>query len=217
MMDFLRALAPNVGHHSTRASVVLPPRFAERRPLTHTLDVAAATEAIEPASRVEPNSRVRLESYVESERSDQPVEHRSSRPATADIAPVTTATPRELPRPLAGPLSARPAEAKSELSEPGPAARLVRGPRPDAVLQPITAVAPSAKAQFAPLSPTAVAARSTHERHARPVVHVTIDRIEVRASSPPQAPPPARRRATAPRVSLSEYLRAGARRHGGEP
>jgi hypothetical protein len=58
----------------------------------------------------------------------------------------------------------------------------------------------------APLSEAVVAGRTTVEREPRPVVNVTIDRIEVRASrdTPPQ--PPQRRAKAQSSVSLADYL-----------
>jgi hypothetical protein len=53
-----------------------------------------------------------------------------------------------------------------------------------------------------------LAARPLRAREA-PVVHVTIDRIEVRAPAPaaPAAPPPARRKPLPCGDSLSDFLR----------
>ena len=68
----------------------------------------------------------------------------------------------------------------------------------------------------APLSPAAVATRGAQRENHRPVIHVTIDRIDVRAAASSPAALPVKRRAAAPRTSLSEYLRAGANRSGGE-
>jgi hypothetical protein len=78
----------------------------------------------------------------------------------------------------------------------------------------VTAQAPSAAP--APLSPAAVATRGAQREHHRPVIHVTIDRIDVRAAASSPAALPVKPRAAAPRTSLSEYLRAGANRSGGE-
>lgn len=62
----------------------------------------------------------------------------------------------------------------------------------------------------APLSEEAVASRQLEPVASQPVIHVTIDRIEVRA---PAAPAPRARASAAPSVSLSEYLRRG--KHAG--
>jgi hypothetical protein len=47
---------------------------------------------------------------------------------------------------------------------------------------------------------------------AAPVIRVSIGRIEVRAAQPAPAPPPQPRPGGAPRLSLDDYLRSGARR-----
>lgn len=60
-----------------------------------------------------------------------------------------------------------------------------------------------------PLSEAALATRTTQAREQRPVIHVTIDRIEVRApASPERRAAPVKPRAASPTVSLSDYLRA---------
>jgi len=74
----------------------------------------------------------------------------------------------------------------------------------------------AARAQ-APLSAATVASRIVSRVEERPIVHVTIDRIEVRAPASPQhATPRAKTRANLPRLSLGDYLR-GARRPGDAP
>jgi hypothetical protein len=59
----------------------------------------------------------------------------------------------------------------------------------------------------APLSAAMVAGRATAVREQAPVVHVTIDRLDVRA--PAQAEPARQRPRAQPTVSLSDYLRQG--------
>lgn len=59
-----------------------------------------------------------------------------------------------------------------------------------------------------PLSAAAVASRATVEPDTRPIVHVTIDRIDVRAPRDAAKPESAPKRAKAqPEVSLADYLR----------
>jgi hypothetical protein len=65
-------------------------------------------------------------------------------------------------------------------------------------------------ARAAPLSDTAVASRMSTSRDERPIIHVTIDRIDVRAPAPDKPGTAVRRPRAEPAVSLSEYLRRGA-------
>jgi hypothetical protein len=64
----------------------------------------------------------------------------------------------------------------------------------------------------APLSDGAVAGRAETHRPPAPVIHVTIDRIDVRAPAPPRPAPPARRAPAEPSLSLSDFLAAGSPR-----
>jgi hypothetical protein len=62
----------------------------------------------------------------------------------------------------------------------------------------------------APISHAALATHMSPLAGPRPVIHVTIDRIDVRAPAVPREPAaPRKSRAAAPSVSLSAYLRAG--------
>lgn len=63
----------------------------------------------------------------------------------------------------------------------------------------------------APLSERALAGRIERPRQADPVIHVTIDRIDVRAPAVPRPAPAARRTPAEPSVSLSDFLRGGPR------
>ncbi|MGI6853770.1 hypothetical protein [Mesorhizobium sp. 1B3] len=63
-------------------------------------------------------------------------------------------------------------------------------------------------ARSAPISPAALASRVTAERELRPVVTITIDRIEVRAPREALPQPPARRPRPEPSQSLADYLEA---------
>jgi hypothetical protein len=70
----------------------------------------------------------------------------------------------------------------------------------------ILAIDRASPTRSAPLSQAVVASRTAVERETRPVVNVTIDRIEVRAprDTPPQ--PPQRHAKAQPSVSLADYL-----------
>ena len=92
---------------------------------------------------------------------------------------------------------------------------------PGVVAQPALAdrvepVEPPATSVAAPLSDAALRARAGSTADRRPIIHVTIDRIDVRApASPPVAQPAPRSRVTSPRVSLADYLRGETGRAGG--
>jgi hypothetical protein len=63
----------------------------------------------------------------------------------------------------------------------------------------------------APLSDAIVAGRTTAAQHGGPVIHVTIDRIDVLAPSSPRPVAEQRRARSQPMVSLSDYLRESGR------
>ena len=100
-----------------------------------------------------------------------------------------------------------PAQAPAQpLTQRRAAAAALAPPRPAWLLaaepgQPLSAAALQART---PDAATAMAAPA-------PILHVTIDRIEVRAVVAAPRPAPAQRQPTAPAVSLADYLRAGAR------
>lgn len=60
-----------------------------------------------------------------------------------------------------------------------------------------------------PLSDAALASRSPRFRPLDPVIHVTIDRIDVRAPAPAPEKPTSRRPRMEPSVTLSDFLRGG--------
>jgi hypothetical protein len=82
-------------------------------------------------------------------------------------------------------------------------------PRP-ARRAPAAAVLPTRMASTAtPISQAALASHARQQDDHRAVIHVTIDRIEVRAPAAPHGPAPASRpRAATPTMSLGDYLRA---------
>jgi len=77
--------------------------------------------------------------------------------------------------------------------------------------KPTTRSPPLPVTRAAPLSGAVFAGRMTAARDERPVVHVTIDRIEVRAPAPQKPAAEQRRPRLQPTVSLSDYLRESAR------
>jgi hypothetical protein len=98
---------------------------------------------------------------------------------------------------------------------PAPLPRLREaGPvRSTSVQAPRRAQTPAASpTPLAPLSDGAIAGRTETRRTPAPVIHVTIDRIDVRAPAPPRPAPPTRRAPAEPSLSLSEFLAAGSPR-----
>jgi hypothetical protein len=61
----------------------------------------------------------------------------------------------------------------------------------------------------APLTDAAVAGRTMSVREEGPVIHVTVDRLDVRAAVPAKAAAEPQRARPLPAVSLSDYLRGG--------
>jgi hypothetical protein len=118
--------------------------------------------------------------------------------------------------------SSRPAlpnDAAAQPADAKPSAQIDRAePQPHSNLQPAPALlamqsGPRFRAEppQAPLSDAALAGRSIAARERPSIVQVTIDRIDVRAPSSPATPRPQRRAQPQPTVSLSDYLRDGAK------
>ncbi len=76
--------------------------------------------------------------------------------------------------------------------------------------KPLKEPPPRAVTHAAPLSDAVVAGRVMAAREGSPVIHVTIDRNEVRAPAPQKPAAEQRRPRMQPTVSLSDYLRDGA-------
>jgi hypothetical protein len=104
------------------------------------------------------------------------------------------------------------------------------GPRPSqAVNEPVCTAVPTRRGRVAlvsrpeqrsvddgPLSQQALASRVLSQSDRPPIVHVTIDRVDVRAPAAPERPAPRTRSRTATAGSLTDYLRARpAGRQGG--
>ena len=83
-------------------------------------------------------------------------------------------------------------------SEPPPAPRML-----------FEAPTERAVTRAAPLSDAVIAGRPSAVREQGPVIHVTIDRLDVRAAAPAKAPVTPQRPRPQPAVSLSDYLRGG--------
>ncbi|MGO4438249.1 hypothetical protein [Rhizobium sp. RAF56] len=73
----------------------------------------------------------------------------------------------------------------------------------------------AARTLSAPISDTAMAGRISARNQESPIVHVTIDRLEVRSAPSPKPAVEQRRERPQPAVSLSDYLRGnGSGRQG---
>lgn len=234
MMDFARRLAPAAAADATRAVAVLPSRFGGASPVRQDaaaspLDAAAvpvATTSQRPSRSVDPST-----SHVATMHTHEP--RGEATPSTPPARDADLSSPAATPSHRGADSAA--ATLRSLLSDmPGHSARVspspaVRSARDHAAsgedaatgAMRLTTASPAfTSAQTAPrqpLSEAALAARNTQAASApRPIVHVTIDRIEVRApatpSKPAPAPPP---RAAAPSVSLGDYLRQRTPQRGG--
>jgi hypothetical protein len=233
-MDFLRCLAP-AGNGASRAVPLLPSRFAAEQPLRAVSSppdtIRDHSEADMPdgareapvlstfdqgidAPRGEP---ARTQPRAERQREATPPGHRE-RASHEHAGPSDRRDRMPPPRPpdeteSAGPLSsARAAPGRDRRAAIAPTASLTNPGRPrESDAAPLLRHAHSAvvaSAVASPLSAIAVAARSAARADNRPVIHVAIDRIEVRTPAAPSrsaAPVPKRTRAAG--VSLSEYLR----------
>lgn len=213
------------------ARVSLPPRFAEAssgagEPFGEAVDESRAAPAA-PQSSNETMRRIEatptsIRPWGPGERRDEPAVAIPSRPisppskpspAQDEARPVETARPMPAGRVLDGVRSERPAATTVQLdavppslSRPltipvGTAPMVDRSSHGGEQREPVTA---------APLSDTAVAARARAPREERPVIHVTIDRLEVRAPAAPKAVAERRKSRPLPSQSLADYLRGGA-------
>lgn len=234
MMDFARSLAPLRDSDVTRAVPVLPSRFGGEAPLqlaptqpfedeaqadTATPASARARVAARPPSSVsvsQPHQPAMSLQVAQSETLARRRESASSPvhliPADAAIAVPTLPrrTARALVPPGRGEDDAVTASVPMNVDHSSSADSLPAPPaaaRNDAALR---------HPPQRPMSEPALAARHIATAEPRPVVHVTIDRIDVRAPAAPPRPAPATRsRNTAPSVSLADYLRQGTSKTGG--
>jgi hypothetical protein len=239
MMEFARRLAPLREGDATRATAALPSRFAAESPLrvaasprvddeqpvletaahapTVTRRVRAPDAPHAAAPEVDAATVVVAESRGDRSRQSSatpaPREHRAEA-AELPAAPtrlVAQAQPHEAPAPhrviaaVAAPDAVDAARASSVRQRPVQTANAAplgntNGPA----------------VRHEPMSAAALAARNSQPAEQRPIIHVTIDRIDVRAPAAPARPAPAPRARTAtPTVSLGDYLRARANKPGG--
>ena len=223
MMDFLRGLAPTRGGDTQRAVPLLPSRFSGLRPLTIVTAEAGsdARDDVRDASSMSPSGST-LPVEARSRQSEREVS-RGSSPGAAPAADVRHVTDGGAPQPtlmsssavvgsavprrqrtIARNIGLVPVE-QPVVSPIATPQSETRAPEPHVVRESATSRNVTASISY-PLSPAAVAERSVAKADARPVIHVTIDRIEVRAPAEPQAPPP-RTPGRARSVSLTDYLR----------
>jgi hypothetical protein len=216
------------------ARISLPSRFAEANPpvgetFGEITDASPTAPAIrQPSSdtmRSNESTPTSIRPWGPKERQDEPavaIPSRSIPPASQSLptqgAARTTsgavepapAPARRLPqgvrgerpadipvRPEAGvPPSSRPLRRSAEATLPA-----VRSPTEGRQRAPATAT---------PLSDVAVAGRAHAPREERPVIHVTIDRLEVRAPAVPKAAVERPKSRPLPSQSLADYLRGDA-------
>ena len=242
MMDFARRLAPASAADASRAVAVLPSRFGGEspsavgvatpqveRPAAPSLDGVPrelqpadggdAAHVVRAPSR-EPSGAVRSAGLALREMrlpmvSAAPTERIDEERAAAPRGPSSMVPMRSaVARPIAQPAVTRPSTspAAAEGTARGEASSGAIGSSP--MSRP---TAPQPPAPRRPLSDAALAARSAQAvPPPRPIVHVTIDRIEVRAPAPSARPTPAApQRSATPSVSLGDYLRQRTARRGG--
>lgn len=230
MMDFARRLAPIPADDRTRAVPQLPSRFADASLTQSNLTPPVPTTASElpPANTATPSNLAAVEHRVQlrdraTQRPEPQIAQRSSpalsRESNSDPALAVNHTTYAGAQPPPSPHHAKgpKAEGVVRTSLPNDATSLVSA-------NPITskiAIAPF-NALLAPtrrpMSEPALAARAAQTPPAPPVVHVTIDRIEVRApATPPRTASAPRTRPAAPSVTLTDYLRQRAAKPAGAP
>ena len=232
MMDFARSLAPLRDSDLTRAVPVLPSRFGGEAPLS---TAPSPHDEPEPGSPTPTGERPRAAARpsragLVTEADDDrlrthavPAAQRSREHTAENDRPQRLAADAELLAAAPAPASLR-GRAAAERIDGAPsaasppantdAAPIRQAPRALAAAPRDGATPPRVPRR--PMSAPALA-----ERHAaaaaepRPVVHVTIDRIDVRAPAAPARPAAApRARNAAPSVSLADYLRQGGAKPG---
>lgn len=243
MMDFARRLTPLRESDPTRAIAVLPSRFAGESPLRAS--IAAPAQRDDSAAPLRPAPMPASDAAAL--RSDASAHHAGdvTRLRAFSSSPVVASeTDVARPEAVAPTVSAAAAVAlassatsRAQPSVTSPLERLLPASKSVAmasvaaasgsrVVPPIDAGAPAFGApRFEPLqgatrqpiSGAAIASRGPVVKEARPIVHVTIDRIEVRAAAASaRAVPTARARVPSASPSLGEYLRRRNGKAGGD-
>ena len=233
MMDFLRGLAPRRDRDSSWAAPALPSRFSGLRPLSvEPPGSDAPANVVADAARESSPQDLRGAALMQQWQSP------NDRPASNGV-PVVAPTPPDHPVPathhdhhheqlavervltaVASPPRVGGIITRPAMPAPAGQATVLRTETPAVEARPTRPVArrrplPQTAMVSAPLSAAAVAERKATQTNPRPVIHVTIDRIEVRAPAATRpASRPARTRETAPTVSLKDYLRGPGNQRG---
>jgi hypothetical protein len=241
MLDFLRSLAPRNLDGKSSAVAALPSRFEIDQPLRSmpvpSLPANSSDDAVSqpelvlspPPPRAEPDE-IEDDSHGEARVArapvDRPLEHAQRNPevhvrsetSRSPIVAANSMTPRvsDTPGRSRERSTAATPEKRSAPALPAPA---VPSPTREAIAAPSRGPAPTAaRTSAAPLSAHAVAARVATRAESRPVVHVTIDRVDVRVPAAAERSKPSARRSPSASPSLSDYLRARqSDRRGGRP
>jgi hypothetical protein len=224
MMDFLRGLAP--AHADARHRAVVAPRslYEIEQPIRAVPRAAApevehgerdevsspfvrgdkprprlTQEAVDAARRPPAATIVAAHPELEAAVRTTPVEGHALSPASA------TSAQRSLVLPAVGRQPSQAAIEPVRTAVPARCDRVALASRPE-----------QRSVDNGPLSQQALASRVVPQTDRPPIVHVTIDRVDVRASAAPERPAPRTRSRTATAGSLTDYLRARpAGRQGG--
>lgn len=216
-MDFLRRLAPpSIDPDRAHAVPLLSSRFASDAPLRSApmpSEEAPVPAAASPAEAILPTRALRSPRAVSDDATRAAPLAAPGQSRKGDNAierAEVTAAARSANRAAAAALD-RPAPAHiTSMAQPLPAAQShAELAGIDAVARPRVHIdAQPALAARLPLSQQALDARVAVARPTRPVIHVTIDRIDVRAPAAPRAADPARPpRSSTLSVPLADYLR----------
>jgi hypothetical protein len=201
-MRFFQRLAPGVRtQHAVQPA--LPPRFAAPSAGLHEVDAEPSTPPARPTAPAEAVER-RAPPETPSTAAGEAMPPAPTRTrieaieTLAQPAPVLRSAPP--PSPHAAPVSRVVHVHEAGITPPLEAAPRSRPQRDDP---------PAPPTPQRPLSAIALAQRVQATKSDTTVVHVTIDRIDVRAPVPAQTPRAQPKPRAAPAMSLADYLRRG--------
>lgn len=216
------------------ARVSLPTRFAEAGPVAgqafvEIVDEGRASPGASANRQPFTDAPRRIEtpptpsrSWGPEERRDEPEVSMGSRPVPPPSTlapPPDDARPSEARRPVLSARSLDGGRSAHAIAAPAPSDvptatqfRWLRKSAEDVppVIGPSDGRRQRTSVTVAPLSDAVVAARPRAPRGERPVIQVTIDRLEVRAPAAPKAVAERRKPRPLPSQSLADYLRGGA-------